>query len=177
MLMTISLITSLFMILLKHPLSMGMMLMLQTIMISLTMGFFNFNYWYSYILFLIMISGMLVLFIYMTSIASNELFYPSIKLFTMFIIIITLMLIIYMNINKFYFMINNLYELYTNIHMNNNFQLSLNKYMNFPNNFIMYMMIIYLLITLVAVVKITDFKKGALRMSPPPTQPYSQQIK
>nr|AND96312.1 NADH deshydrogenase subunit 6 [Coprophanaeus sp. BMNH679884] len=159
-LMSICLLMSLYIITLKHPLSMGITLLIQTITISLTMGFFNLNYWYSYILFLVMIGGMLVLFIYMTSIASNEMFFPSMKLFIITIMIINIMLIIFMNLDTYYFMMNNFYE---NNTYQTNFNLSLNKYLNFPNNFIMYMLIIYLLITLVAVVKITNFKMGALR--------------
>nr|AND96462.1 NADH deshydrogenase subunit 6 [Onthophagus obscurior] len=154
MLMTITL--SIMIMSIKHPLTMGMILLIQTINLSLFMGYLNMNYWYSYILFLIMIGGMLVLFIYMTSVASNEKFSPSIKLF-MFLIF---MLFIYLNLmlinDPFYLTINNNY---TEI----NHSLSLNKYFNFPNLNIMFMLIMYLLISLLIIVKITSFKKGSLR--------------
>nr|AND96136.1 NADH deshydrogenase subunit 6 [Onthophagus cuniculus] len=144
----------------KHPLSMGIILLMQTINLSLYMGYLNLNYWYSYILFLIMIGGMLVLFIYMTSIASNEKFTPSIKLFLFSMLI----MFIYFNfmwlIDPFYLTLNNNFNEY-----NDFINLSLNKYFNFPNNIIMYMLILYLLITLLAIVKITEFKKGSLRQS------------
>nr|AND96416.1 NADH deshydrogenase subunit 6 [Phalops ardea] len=161
MMMMISLIMSLFMIWLKHPLTLGMTLLIQTINMALCLGYFNFNYWFSYILFLIMIGGMLVLFIYMTSIASNEKFFPSIKLFMFFMSMIILYTVILLTIDPFYTNLSNFHS------MNLVYKIdwSLNKYLNFPNNMIMYMLILYLLITLLAVVKITNFKKGPLRSS------------
>nr|AND96691.1 NADH deshydrogenase subunit 6 [Phalops smaragdinus] len=161
MMMMISLVMSLFMIWLKHPLTLGMILLIQTINMSLCLGYFNLNYWFSYILFLIMIGGMLVLFIYMTSIASNEKFFPSIKLFMFSMFMIVLYTLIAMIMDPYYISLSNMYK--TNMFEEINW--SLNKYLNFPNNMIMYMLIMYLLITLLAVVKITSFKKGPLRSS------------
>nr|QNV12159.1 NADH dehydrogenase subunit 6 [Aphodius foetens] len=164
-LMTISLVMSMFLIVFKHPLSMGLTLLIQTIVVSLSVGFFSMSYWYSYILFLVMVGGMLVLFIYMTSVASNEMFLYSYKIMIMFWILIISMMIIYLKMDNFLIYINN-----TNLESSNflltysmNLNLSMNKYLMFPTNFINYMIIIYLLITLIAVVKITDIKQGPLR--------------
>nr|YP_009112554.1 NADH dehydrogenase subunit 6 [Nephrops norvegicus]CEK40204.1 NADH dehydrogenase subunit 6 [Nephrops norvegicus] len=55
-----------------HPLSMGLTLLMQTVMISLASGLNNNSFWFSYILFLIFLGAMLVLFIYVASLASNE---------------------------------------------------------------------------------------------------------
>nr|YP_009995412.1 NADH dehydrogenase subunit 6 [Ochthebius lividipennis]QNP09828.1 NADH dehydrogenase subunit 6 [Ochthebius lividipennis] len=141
-----------------HPLSMGMILLIQTITISLITGFLNFNYWFSYILFLIMIGGMLVLFIYMTSVASNEKFKINNKIILLIISFMTIMMIFTFNDNYF-IMINNFNKF---IYMNNNY-LMLSKFYNLPSNSIMFLMIIYLFITLIAVVKITNFNLGPLR--------------
>nr|ARH54257.1 NADH dehydrogenase subunit 6 [Cucujus haematodes] len=143
----------------NHPLSFGIILLLQTILISLISGYISSNFWYSYILFLIMVGGMLVLFIYMTSIASNEKFKFSSKLFMMTALYpVTLILI---SMDKFFINYNNSNEL---INMENlNFSFSMNKYMNWPTNMLYLMMIIYLFITLIAVVKITNIKYGPLR--------------
>uniref|UniRef100_UPI0030E5B11C NADH dehydrogenase subunit 6 n=1 Tax=Austruca annulipes TaxID=196277 RepID=UPI0030E5B11C len=62
---------------LSHPLAMGLILLAQTLLIALTLGLFSFSFWFSYILFLIFLGGMLVLFIYVASVASNESFSPS----------------------------------------------------------------------------------------------------
>nr|AST14975.1 NADH dehydrogenase subunit 6 [Galeruca sp. EMHAU-15083109] len=146
---------------LNHPLSCGMILLLQTILIALITGLLNFNFWFSYIMFLIMIGGMLVLFIYMTSIASNEKFKFSMKtsilmIFTLFIIFMLMMM------DNFYFNMNNqLIEM--KLISNLNYYMMLNKYFNFPNLLIMLSMIIYLFLTLIAIVKITNFKYGPMR--------------
>nr|AND96286.1 NADH deshydrogenase subunit 6 [Onthophagus yukae] len=159
----IMLTISMIMIWMKHPLSMGMMLLIQTINLSLLMGYNNLNYWFSYILFLIMIGGMLILFIYMTSIASNEKFYPSIKLMMIILIMAMLWMLLEICIDPYYINLNNIYYNYEN-NININKNLSMTKFFNFPSNSMMYLMIMYLLIALLAIVKITDFKKnGTLR--------------
>nr|AML25916.1 NADH dehydrogenase subunit 6 [Staphylinidae sp. BMNH 1274216] len=151
---------SLIMLLMNHPLSMGMILLMQTILISLITGLLNMNFWYSYILFLIMIGGMLILFIYMTSIASNEKFKfsPMISL-TLMITMFTSILTLFMN---YFYWINFNTEMLSSTML---FSISLNKFINNPSNFILFMIIIYLLITLIAVVKITNIKHGPLRQN------------
>nr|QEJ81435.1 NADH dehydrogenase subunit 6 [Drilaster sp. FM16] len=144
----------------NHPLSMGLILLMQAIAISLITGMMSINFWFSYILFMIMIGGMLVLFIYMTTVASNEKFTYNNKIYYIFIISIMMVMI-----PQDQFFIN---QLSVNSDMMNTmmkpyFELSLNKYMNLPLTFIMIMMIIYLFITLIAVVKITNIKYGPLR--------------
>nr|YP_009185941.1 NADH dehydrogenase subunit 6 [Rugilus geniculatus]ALO70863.1 NADH deshydrogenase subunit 6 [Rugilus geniculatus] len=144
---------------LNHPLSMGMILLSQTILISLITGLLSINFWFSYIMFLIMIGGMLVLFIYMTSIASNELFKFSIKIMSYSLImlfIIFINLIMKINLMEYFLMNFNLLD-YISINF------SLNKFINYPSNYIMFLMIIYLLITLIAVVKIINLNYGPLR--------------
>nr|WPM98430.1 NADH dehydrogenase subunit 6 [Ochthebius quadricollis] len=159
LLLFLNIILSINFMFMMHPLSMGMTLMIQTIMISLITGFLNFNYWFSYILFIIMIGGMLVLFIYMTSIASNEKFKFNMKL-TLFLM---LMMMFFIILNLY---LNNdiIYTQNLNMNLNSNINyLMMSKFYNKPSNMIMFMMIIYLFITLIAIVKITDFKMGPLR--------------
>nr|AML25546.1 NADH dehydrogenase subunit 6 [Staphylinidae sp. BMNH 1274704] len=147
--------------LMNHPLSLGLTLLIQTIIISLITGIMSINFWFSYILFLIMVGGMLILFIYMTSIASNELFKFSSKtlLFLIFMLMIMMMIMFMLiNINQLsYFNFNSF--MLSNLTVN----FSLNKFINYPSNFIMFMMISYLLITLIAVVKIVNINSGPLR--------------
>nr|YP_009776033.1 NADH dehydrogenase subunit 6 [Aulacophora indica]QJA26358.1 NADH dehydrogenase subunit 6 [Aulacophora indica]QRI59123.1 NADH dehydrogenase subunit 6 [Aulacophora indica] len=154
----------LMLIFLKHPLSCGLILLIQTILVSLMSGLMNLNYWFSYILFLIMIGGMLILFIYMTSIASNEKFKFNSKLFIIFMISILLTLI-FLFIDPFYLnKMNQLMDMKSQnyIYIEN---FSMIKYLNFPNNMMMILMIIYLLITLIAIVKITNLSYGSLRQN------------
>nr|YP_003204874.1 NADH dehydrogenase subunit 6 [Rhopaea magnicornis]ACO92574.1 NADH dehydrogenase subunit 6 [Rhopaea magnicornis] len=161
--MSITLISSIIFLFLKHPLSMGLILLIQTITISLTMGFFNLNFWYSYILFLVMIGGMLVLFIYMTSVASNEKFMFSFKIMMLIMLLTIITLIMLMLIDPYYSNLNSLYT--ETLNYQYNYTLSLNKFLSPPMNMILLMLIIYLLITLIAVVKITNIKKGPLRQT------------
>nr|AND96510.1 NADH deshydrogenase subunit 6 [Milichus apicalis] len=159
MMMMIMTLISILIMTMKHPLSMGTILLIQTINLTLYMGYLKFDYWYSYILFLIMIGGMLVLFIYMTTVASNEKFSPSIKLLIMSSMIILIFMFLLIIMDPFFYMMNSNFNEYENEFIN----LSLNKYFNFPNSIIMYTLILYLLITLFVIVKITSFKKGSLR--------------
>nr|APX40886.1 NADH dehydrogenase subunit 6 [Psylliodes hispanus] len=149
-------------IMLNHPLTCGLILLIQTIMISILSGLMNYTFWYSYILFLIMVGGMLILFIYMTSIASNEKFkfnqniMYSLMIMMMIMILLMFMDLYYMN---YFFNIHDMKNM--NLNFNNN--LSLKKYFNYPNFNLMFMMILYLFITLIAVVKITNNSYGPLR--------------
>nr|QNP10016.1 NADH dehydrogenase subunit 6 [Aulacochthebius sp. IBE<ESP> RA1155] len=158
-LLMLNLMFSMIFLFMIHPLSMGLMLLMQTLMISLISGTLNFNYWFSYILFIIMIGGMLVLFIYMTSIASNEKFKINNKLTLMIMFFIVISSIIYLLMDNYFTNINNYnYKIY----LNSNY-LMMSKFYNFPSNMIMYLLIIYLFITLIAVVKITSISLGPLR--------------
>nr|WAT94182.1 NADH dehydrogenase subunit 6 [Oryctes rhinoceros]WAT94208.1 NADH dehydrogenase subunit 6 [Oryctes rhinoceros] len=162
-LLMLMLICSLSLICLSHPISMGAILLLQTITVTLTIGFFHSNFWYSYILFLIMVSGMLVLFAYMTSVASNEKFIPSIKIFIMITFIILSFLFTMAMMDPYY---SNMSITFTDSIQNQySYNLSMSKYFNYPHMSIMFMLIIYLLITLIAVVKITKIKMGPLRQT------------
>nr|YP_010576277.1 NADH dehydrogenase subunit 6 [Stilicoderus aquilinus]UZN43814.1 NADH dehydrogenase subunit 6 [Stilicoderus aquilinus] len=160
MLMMLILLSIIF-ILMNHPLSMGMILLSQTILTALITGLLSINFWFSYIMFLIMIGGMLILFIYMTSIASNELFMFSKKIFIFSLFMITMMILLnWFIINFNYFNMNLM-----NLFYNNSMNLSLTKLFNYPSNYIMFLMIIYLLITLIAVVKIVNINSGPLRQN------------
>nr|ALO76920.1 NADH deshydrogenase subunit 6 [Pterostichinae sp. CYR01] len=167
MFLLISLSMTIIFLFLNHPLSMGMILLIQTLLISLMSGLYSYSYWFSYILFLVMIGGMLVLFIYMTSMASNEMFNFSIKMSMFIIMFITLMMLIYLLMD--YMMMNPLFKnsnmnmMLNNMMLKNENLLSLNMIYNKPNNFITLMLINYLFLTLIAVVKITDINYGPLR--------------
>nr|AML26435.1 NADH dehydrogenase subunit 6 [Staphylinidae sp. BMNH 1274642] len=155
----ILMIMSFMLIFFSHPMSMGMILLTQTILIALYTGMMNFNYWFSYILFLIMVGGMLVLFTYMTSVASNEKFKFSSYLMTSFIIFILISMIFLLIDNKLLSMMN----FSVNFTYVYDYKFSMSKFFNWPSNLILFMMIIYLFITLIAIVKLTNIKTGPLR--------------
>nr|QIV24793.1 NADH dehydrogenase subunit 6 [Analophus parallelus] len=154
-------LTSVFLFL-NHPLSFGLILLLQTLSIALITGMMNYNFWFSYILFLIMVGGMLILFIYMTSVASNEKFKLSPKLASMMLMMM-LMLAPLMITDK---MLNNMNLFSYDLSMQNTLHensFSLSKFLNMPTSFNLMLIMIYLLITLIMVVKLTNIQHGPLR--------------
>nr|YP_009185993.1 NADH dehydrogenase subunit 6 [Sphaeridium bipustulatum]ALO70941.1 NADH deshydrogenase subunit 6 [Sphaeridium bipustulatum] len=153
----VSSLASLFIVFSTHPMTMGLTLLIQTICVALMTGFLANNFWFSYILFIVMVGGMLVLFIYMTSVASNEKFYFSKALLILFLALSTIMTI------SLFFMDNLITEYQALFNVTSNLNLNLNKYVIYPYNIITIMMIFYLLITLIAVVKISKIKYGPLR--------------
>ena len=149
-----------------HPLAIGLALLLQTVLICCTTGLSNISFWFSYILFLIFLGGILVLFIYVTSLASNEIFKPS---------IISLLIIILASSTRRFFLFLDPIILYQNILMKiSSFILNfhfctdielINTIYNSTNINITIFIVFYLLLTLIVVVKITDRFFGPLRLS------------
>nr|QNV49147.1 NADH dehydrogenase subunit 6 [Drino sp. PH-2020] len=150
----------------KHPMTMGLMLLTQTIMICLISGLISKTFWFSYILFLVFIGGMLVLFIYITSLASNEMFTMSMKLMILSLTMFMTFMLILLFIDKNLLQYNNNTEILSIYNLNSYIKensLSINKLYNYPNNLLTILLMNYLLITLIAVVKITKLFKGPLR--------------
>nr|QMP96603.1 NADH dehydrogenase subunit 6 [Dorylomorpha xanthopus] len=152
----------------NHPLAMGLTLLIQTVLISMITGLSTKTFWFSYIIFLIFLGGMLVLFIYVTSLASNEMFTLSIKSVMMLMItLFTLMIMLNFidkNLMNMFFYNNETKMLTYNMSYMNESSIEMNKLYNFPTNMITIMLINYLLITLIAVVKITKMFYGPLRL-------------
>nr|YP_010946463.1 NADH dehydrogenase subunit 6 [Caeparia donskoffi]WGO57181.1 NADH dehydrogenase subunit 6 [Caeparia donskoffi] len=142
-----------------HPLAMGLMLLIQTILISMITGLITQTFWFSYTLFLIFLGGMLVLFIYITSLASNEMFKLSNKLLLFMMII---MPIIYSILKQDFSSLSN-QETYNFVILYNMTTLPLLKLYNQPTGMLTILMVLYLLLTLIVVVKITNIFKGPLR--------------
>nr|YP_002922057.1 NADH dehydrogenase subunit 6 [Penaeus californiensis]ACB30100.1 NADH dehydrogenase subunit 6 [Penaeus californiensis] len=148
-----------------HPLAMGIMLLFQTIMICVTAGLSMNSFWFSYILFLIFLGAMLVLFIYVASLASNESFSfsGSLLLTSSFITFMGFMMIIVdplllntpMSIQQ---------SSLTNSHLTST-QFLLNSIYNYTTMNLTLFIVLYLLLTLIVVVKITNTFFGPLRLS------------
>nr|AII02512.1 NADH dehydrogenase subunit 6 [Alucita montana] len=155
----------------NHPLSMGLLILTQTFFICMISGMLISTYWFSYILFLTFMGGLLVLFIYVSSIASNEMFKSSMKLKFIIMISPIVMLIMYMifnfNLNWMNYFINlemnNFFNYY--LFFNNENKMSMTKLYNSQTNYLMMLMVSYLFITLIAIVKITNIFFGPLRPS------------
>nr|YP_009741015.1 NADH dehydrogenase subunit 6 [Traulia orchotibialis]QID04042.1 NADH dehydrogenase subunit 6 [Traulia orchotibialis] len=166
MIMTMSNLMNINFIKLNHPMSMMILIILQTLLVGFMMGTMMESFWLSYILFLTFLGGMLVLFIYITSIASNEMFQIKsiMMIFTLMMWVIITLTLIYMNKTMFIDLIKNTETM--NINNSINYQemtMSLEKLYNKPTFIITMMMMIYLFLALLAVVKITNINQGPIR--------------
>lgn len=149
---------------LSHPLSLGITLLLQTVLISLTVGISTYSFWFSYILFIIFLGGILVLFIYVASLASNEIF--SFSLITFFTYRATVFLFSFITIFLDPLIISRPSSLpSSSINTNLSTPLIVRWIYNSPSIRFTLFIITYLLLTLVVVVKIVNLFKGPLRLS------------
>nr|ATN40447.1 NADH dehydrogenase subunit 6 [Xizicus howardi] len=152
----------------NHPMAMMLIIILQTLLVALTTGMLTSTFWFSYILFLVFLGGMLVLFIYITSLASNELFsIPTKSLIITFMLmslIISLSLISdssLWNLLSFNEEMSNIDNELITLHNDSSYLLT--KLYNKPTDLITLMLVTYLFLTLIAIVKITNIFQGPLR--------------
>nr|YP_009162042.1 NADH dehydrogenase subunit 6 [Apteroperla tikumana]AKS28892.1 NADH dehydrogenase subunit 6 [Apteroperla tikumana] len=168
-LMIFTIATSLIFTQMTHPLAMGMMLLVQTLLICLLTGLMAQSFWFSYILFLVFLGGMLVLFIYVTSLASNEMFSLSLKMIIFSMLPISVIGLLLLTTDNSLWVSNLLNNDTLNMSDILNYQESavtpLLKLYNQPTSFITLMLVLYLFLTLIAVVKITSISYGPLRQS------------
>nr|AVJ52595.1 NADH dehydrogenase subunit 6 [Sphaerocoris annulus] len=140
---------------LKHPMSMGFILMLQAVIVALISGMMISNFFFSYIIVIIMLSGALVLFIYMASMASNEKFKTPVNMILLFMVSMLINMIITNNMDTF------MYSKNSNL---GDGTISLMKLFNSMSSYITMAMILYLLFTMIVVTFIASNKEGPLRM-------------
>nr|WRO45087.1 NADH dehydrogenase subunit 6 [Stenothemus sp. 1 XYG-2024a] len=147
---------------LKHPLTMGLNLLIQTIVIAMITGLMSLNFWISYLLFLVMVGGMLILFMYMTSIASNEKFsFSKPLMMTFLLLMITMVILLILNPKMEFFPFKNIDSI--EFIKFSTYEISPNKYFINNSKFILSILIIYLFITLIAIVNISSNSSGPLR--------------
>nr|YP_010693593.1 NADH dehydrogenase subunit 6 [Scolytoplatypus raja]WCB99784.1 NADH dehydrogenase subunit 6 [Scolytoplatypus raja] len=145
-----------------HPMSLGLILLINSILISLLSGSFYVNFWFSYILFLVMVSGLLIMFIYMTSVASNEKFKINMKSLFTCLFFFMIYLLIFLILDNFYFTMKPLSS--TTFFMEEIFNNKiLSKSFNSPNMFLLLLLMIYLLLALIMAAKVTLHSMGPLR--------------
>nr|WEL32825.1 NADH dehydrogenase subunit 6 [Pentaspinula unispinula] len=148
----------------NHPMMMMITIITQTLMICTISGMIMESFWLSYLLFLVMLGGMMVLFMYITSIASNEMlnFNKNISVF----VVLLLMIIMSINIDKYMTSSDmNNSEMYVFNQMINIKEMSemMKKLYNKPTYIMSLMMMMYLLFTMIVVIKIINIKKGPMR--------------
>nr|YP_009971650.1 NADH dehydrogenase subunit 6 [Thor amboinensis]QNG57245.1 NADH dehydrogenase subunit 6 [Thor amboinensis] len=160
------LVTSLIFSQLTQPLSMSLAIVIQTLFISLLTGMMMKSTWFSYILFLIYLGAMLVLFLYMVSLAPNEKFSIPLKWVWLILILVVgslIMLVLDSMMIPMKTPIEN-----SSVSPNEMSSYVMNKItmMYSPSSMNLTIFIImYLLLTLIVVVKITNVTSGPLRMN------------
>nr|WHM51937.1 NADH dehydrogenase subunit 6 [Anacanthotermes sp. A MLW-2022a] len=159
-LLSTSALTSIMFTQMKHPLAMGMMLLIQTTIMCMISSMMDKSAWFSYILFLMFIGGMMVLFIYVTSLASNEMFSLSTKmtLLSLTAMIIPMSMSTWTNTN-------NKETMTQETILTNETSTLLEKLYNQPTGTMTILMASYLLLTLIVIAKITNISKGPLRQT------------
>nr|QWX95319.1 NADH-ubiquinone oxidoreductase chain 6 [Plaxiscelis limbata] len=158
MLMMLLMMISFMFMWLKHPITMGITIIIQTIMVAMITGLMLGSFWYSYIILIMMLSGMLVLFIYMTSVASNEKFFSSIKLSFFMITMIMLAITMQMMDN------NSDNEMYMNMYNTPMESMMMNSLFNSKTKYITMLMVMYLFFTMITVSMIVNLQEGPLRI-------------
>nr|YP_009558811.1 NADH dehydrogenase subunit 6 [Metaplax longipes]QBA83260.1 NADH dehydrogenase subunit 6 [Metaplax longipes] len=149
---------------LSHPLAMGLTLLIQTVLISLSVGLYNFSFWFSYILFLVFLGGMLVLFIYVSSLASNESFSFSTSSFLLSTILVMMMMTLMSLIDPFVLSQIPLALPTSSLDFSYSTPLMINWIYNSPSMMFTLFIVSYLLLMLIVVVKIVNLFKGPLRL-------------
>jgi NADH-ubiquinone oxidoreductase chain 6 len=142
----------------KQPLAIGSILILQTIITRIIRGSLHKRFWFSYILFLIFLGGVLVLFIYVTRLASNEIFSLSTK-----IMVFSLIITIILTNTKNLIIPGNKETIKHELIITNETNIILGKLYNQHTGIITILLASYLLLALIVIVKVTNISKGPLR--------------
>nr|QZR91907.1 NADH dehydrogenase subunit 6 [Mileewa rufivena] len=153
--MKLMMVSSTMLPMLSNPMSMGILLLFQTMLMTLLMNKMLMSSWFSMITFLMMIGGLLIIFTYMSSIASNEKFKFNINLMPMMLIM--------MLITDEMMLVNQIKE---NQMINSSMMfehMSMIKLYTNKSMFLSMLMMIYLLLTMIVVSKIVKHSYGPLR--------------
>uniref|UniRef100_A0AAU8BUP5 NADH-ubiquinone oxidoreductase chain 6 n=1 Tax=Tenguna medogensis TaxID=3229002 RepID=A0AAU8BUP5_9HEMI len=143
----------------NNPITLGTMMIIQTTLMCISQINFNLTPWFSYIMFITIIGGMMIMFIYMSSIASNEKMKKNILIPVTWIITIMIM----------YKLLNNKLMMYMSekkmVMLNMEEIKSTTKMFNKPKMFLTIMIMIMLMITMISVTKIASTFEGPLKIT------------
>nr|ATG83198.1 NADH dehydrogenase subunit 6 [Olidiana sp. 15062716] len=138
--------------LMMNPMQMSLMLLIQTMLTTMFINMILPSSWFGLITFIMMIGGLLILFNYMSSIASNE--KVKLKINMTFTFMVMLMPLDEMFLSQVNFMEKSMISIET---------MSLSKMFNTKTLYISMFMILYLLLAMIMVSKMIKTYKGPLR--------------
>lgn len=137
------------------PLRLGLLVVLESFLVSLTIFLTSSTSWFSYLLFIIFLRGIIIIFIYVSSLAANEFFFTNFFLFSfLFITLVGLVRFLKMN----FLVIRGLVD----YSLNSSASLCFKVYAPFIYALTV-VIIVYLLVALLVVVKNSLFSEGPLR--------------
>nr|AYU74290.1 NADH dehydrogenase subunit 6 [Glomeridesmus sp. ITV8918]QCF39648.1 NADH dehydrogenase subunit 6 [Glomeridesmus spelaeus]QCF39661.1 NADH dehydrogenase subunit 6 [Glomeridesmus spelaeus] len=148
MIMFIMISISMIFLQLTHPMEMSILLIIMTLTISINSLSFSMTAWFSYILFLIYMGGVMVMFMYMSSLTPNKLPFTIKKIAS--IMIFSLLFITFYN-----------YKIFKS--MNFKSSMSIMKSFTFLSMNMTMIIITTLMITMISIIMITQNKKTPLR--------------
>nr|AEV56619.1 NADH dehydrogenase subunit 6 [Kokeshia sp. NKU02] len=140
----------------NHPLSMSFILIIQMLLAVMITGMIMKSFWYAYIAFMMILGGVLILFIYMASVASNEKVILM-KNYLLFMLPNMLMITPYKILIEFKH--NNMYKINQCEQM-----ISLSKMFTPPTMMLTILMILMLLLTMLSVSYMINVFEGPMQM-------------
>lgn len=139
---------------LSQPITLGLLILTQTILICLITRIITFSTWISLSIFLVIVGGLIVIFMYVTRICSNVKFkFNNFKFVLIYVII------------PFYITIKQplIFSYFDNFQLKDNFNLEFIKLFLPLNIFSSIFAFLYLLIALVIMIRLIQLTKGPLR--------------
>nr|YP_009400253.1 NADH dehydrogenase subunit 6 [Nurudea ibofushi]ARW70253.1 NADH dehydrogenase subunit 6 [Nurudea ibofushi] len=141
----------------KSPLKSNLMILFQSITLTMMINLINKTSWISFMIFILYIGGLMIIFLYISSIAFNEINNNKKKTYLIKIILLTFLFTYWLNSSM----------LLENFKFNNNYLFEDNFYLmnmfNYPNNLMIYFIMLILFIMLIMIIWMLKFNKGPIR--------------
>nr|YP_010586040.1 NADH dehydrogenase subunit 6 [Apatidelia acuminata]UZZ43776.1 NADH dehydrogenase subunit 6 [Apatidelia acuminata] len=155
-------IISFWLINITHPLIITIFIIIQTVNLTMITGMISYSFWMSYIMFLVFIGGLLILFIYISSLIPNKNFSLNYKILTMTLII---MFLIILTMKIFPTFMNNEMIQFMNMMspINEENSIFITNFYNVNEKFMTFILMNYLLLSLIITTKITSLNSGPMR--------------
>lgn len=144
-----------------HPITLISLILIYSGLACTIITLWSFNYIYSIIIFLIIIRGILILFLYFASLISNE--QNKISFNLILILRLTLTIIIIYKYNLLFQSPHRSQDHSSKIKLETCLFQYLFKLYDYPNNYITFICIFFLLLSLFLIIKIRSLKSSSLR--------------
>lgn len=148
-----------------HPITLIIFLLFYTSITCLIISIWKDNFIFSIIIFLIIIRGLLIIFLYFSSLISNEQFNFSINFFSLRLIILNIIILLYLSPLFLSSLSPSSQPPETKLLFNINQPLfyNISKIYLYPYNNLTIICILFLLISLFLIIKICSIKSSSLR--------------